>query len=131
MRKGIELLEETLGDGEPLQRQHVYRMRLRMWLHRGDPVRWQRAWGPINTAELSEDGTTLTTDLRVDRENLIAGLFQGMQGMCVGGTRKLRIAPHLAYGEHGVPGSVPAHALIVAEVTVLAELKSRRPRRND
>ena len=41
--------------------------------------------------------------------------------MHVGGTRTLRIAPHLAYGEQGVPGVIPANALLTVEVTVLWE----------
>ena len=50
-----------------------------------------------------------------------AGLFYGLQGMRVGGTRTLRIAPHLGYGEQGVPGVIPANALLTVEVTVLSE----------
>ena len=47
------------------------------------------------------------------------GLFYGVEGMQVGGTRRLEIAPHLAYGERGVPDSIPANALLVAEITIL------------
>jgi FKBP-type peptidyl-prolyl cis-trans isomerase len=42
-----------------------------------------------------------------------------VEGMRVGGTRRLEIAPHLAYGDRGVPGVVPAGALLTAEVTML------------
>jgi FKBP-type peptidyl-prolyl cis-trans isomerase len=34
--------------------------------------------------------------------------------------RRLEIAPHLAYGERGVPAVIPPNALLVAEVTVLS-----------
>ena len=61
------------------------------------------------------------TDVRVDRVCLVAGLFYGMQGMRVGGTRTLRVAPHLAYREQSVPGVIPPNALLTIEVTVLAE----------
>jgi FKBP-type peptidyl-prolyl cis-trans isomerase len=63
----------------------------------------------------------MITDVRVDRVSLVAGLFYGIQGMRVGGTRTLRIAPHLAYGEEGVPGVVPANALLTVEMAVLSE----------
>jgi FKBP-type peptidyl-prolyl cis-trans isomerase len=33
--------------------------------------------------------------------------------------RRLEIAPHLAYGDRGVPGTIPAGALITAEITIL------------
>jgi FKBP-type peptidyl-prolyl cis-trans isomerase len=49
----------------------------------------------------------------------VNGLFYGVEGMQVGGTRRLEIAPHLAYAERGVPGSIPANALLVAEITIL------------
>jgi len=46
-------------------------------------------------------------------------LFYGVEGMRVGGTRRLEIAPHLAYGERGVPGSVPPNAMLIVEITIL------------
>lgn len=121
LRPGVDLLAEVAGDGDPVRRQHVYRIRLRMWLNRGDPVRWTRAWGRVGEARLEDDGATLYTTVRVDRENLFNGLFYGLDGMRVGGLRKLRIAPHLAYGTRGVPGIVPADALLVAEILIIAE----------
>ena len=42
--------------------------------------------------------------------------------MRIGGVRKLRIAPHLAYGEEGVEDLIPANALLVVEVSVLKEI---------
>jgi FKBP-type peptidyl-prolyl cis-trans isomerase len=62
----------------------------------------------------------LITEVRVDRRSLISGLFYGIDGMCVGGTRRLEIAPHLAYGDRGVPGIVPEHAVLIAEITIIA-----------
>ncbi len=94
-----------------------------MWLHRGEPIRWEQPWGMIDRASLEDDGATLIADLRIDRENLFAGLFQGIDGMHVGGRRKLKISPHLAYGETGIPGSIPAQALIIVEIEFIAERK--------
>ena len=122
-RPGIEILFDQAGDGAAVERQHVYRLRLKMWLNKGDPITWERPWGMIDRASLEDDGTTLVTDLRIDRENLIAGLFQGIDGMRIGGRRKLKISPHLAYGESGVPGRIPAQAVIIAEIEFLAERK--------
>ena len=119
LRSGLTLLVDIAGTGEPVRRQHVYGVRLRMWLHKGDAVRWQIAAGPVGIARLEDDGTTLVTQLRIDRRSLVAGLFYGVDGMRVGGMRRLEIAPHLAYGDRGVPGIIPAGALIVAEITIL------------
>jgi uncharacterized protein len=122
LRSGLTLLADIPGSGDPVRRQRNYRVRLRLWLHRGDPVRWQTAWGPVGAARLEDHGETLVTEVRIDRRSLIAGLFYGIEGMRIGGTRRLEIAPHLAYGDRGVPDVIPAGALLTAEVTVLEAL---------
>jgi uncharacterized protein len=119
LRSGLTLLVDIPGTGEPVRRQHNYRIRLRLWLNRGEAVRWQAAWGPVGAARLEDNGETLLTEVRIDRRSLISGLFYGVEGMRVGGTRRLEIAPHLAYGDRGVPGTVPAGAVLTAEITVL------------
>ena len=96
LRSGLTLLIDLEGDGEVIRRQHVYRMRLRMWLSRGEPVRWHMASGPVGIARLEDNGETLVTELRIDRHSLANGLFYGVEGMRVGGTRRLQISPHLA-----------------------------------
>ncbi len=118
---GIKLISDTPGEGVEIERQHVYQVRLKMWLNQGEPVRWERPWGMIDRARLEDDGATLITDLRVDRENLFAGLFKGIEGMRIGGRRKLKISPHLAYGEVGIPGRIPPGAVIIAEIEFIAE----------
>jgi hypothetical protein len=120
LRSGLTLLTDVPGSGEPVRRLHNYRIRLRLRLNRGEAVRWQTAWGPVGTATLEDDGETLLTEVRFDRRSLINGLFYGIDGMRIGGTRRLEIAPHLGYGEQGVPGIIPGNAVLIAEVTILA-----------
>jgi len=119
IKPGVELLSETLGDGPVVVKHEHYQVRLRMWLSRGEPVRWPKH--SFEGWRVDEDGAALTTHVHTHRVRLIAGLFYGMQGMHVGGIRTLRIAPHLAYGEQGVPGVIPPNALLTVEVTVLSE----------
>jgi hypothetical protein len=125
LRSGLTLLTDIPGGGEPVRRQHSYLVRLRLWLSRGEAVRWQQAWGRVGASRLEDNGSTLVAELRIDRRSLISGLFYGVDGMRVGGTRRLEIAPHLAYGEHGVPGVIPANALLNAEVTILEAVASK------
>ena len=61
----------------------------------------------MGVARLDDDGETLITEVRIDRRSLVNGLFYGVEGMRVGGMRRLEIAPHLAYGDRGVPGVIP------------------------
>ena len=91
-----------------------------MWLNKGDPIRWREPWGSIEHAALEDEGLTLVTDVRLDRVFLFNGLFYGVEGMCVGGTRRLKISPHLGYGAKGLPGVVPPNSVLIAEITILA-----------
>jgi|SRR5882672_11741208 len=125
MRPGIKILEDVPGPGEVVERHRYYRIRLRLWLSKGERVRWEPPLGVKDGAVLEDEGRTLVTDVRLDRGDLINGLFYGIEGMRVGGTRRLKISPHLAYREQGVPGVIPANAVLVAEVIVVSEKESR------
>jgi hypothetical protein len=127
-RSGIEVLADKPGIGAAITRQRIYQLRLKLWLNQGEAIVWDQPWGLIDRARLEDDGTTLLTDLRIDRENLFAGLFQGIAGMCIGGRRKLKISPHLAYGKRGIPGKIPAQAVIIAEIEFIAERNMRYER---
>jgi len=50
---------------------------------------------------------------------VIPGWEQGVLGMQVGEKRKLTIAPELAYGEMGIPGVIPAQAILIFTVELL------------
>ncbi len=52
-------------------------------------------------------------DFRLGVGQVIAGWDQGIQGMRVGGRRKLTIPAHLAYGDRGAGGAIaPGETLI-------------------
>jgi peptidylprolyl isomerase len=52
-------------------------------------------------------------DFRLGVGQVISGWDQGVQGMKVGGRRKLVIPPHLAYGDRGAGGAIkPGETLI-------------------
>jgi FKBP-type peptidyl-prolyl cis-trans isomerase len=54
--------------------------------------------------------------ITLGRRQAIAGIEQALLGMKQGGYRKVRISPHLAYGEKGLPGLIPARAVLIAEL---------------
>lgn len=68
-----------------------------------------------------EDGTVFDSNdgALFNLGNTIRGFRDGIAGMREGGERQLTIPPNLAYGEEGIPGTIPGCATLTFDVELL------------
>jgi FKBP-type peptidyl-prolyl cis-trans isomerase len=104
---GIKVVAETLGSGATAER--------------GDEVAFDCA-GALRNGSVVQDRTREET--RLGARRLIPGIEKSLLGMRVGGHRKVRISPHLAYGERGVPGKVPPDAVLDYDLWLVSVKKA-------
>lgn len=125
LKKGVKLLEETEGEGKAVLRQKYYVLAIRISLNKGEIIRTpDRCLSRQidNNLRVQDDGF-FEHRVRIDRENLIPGIFYAAEDMRVGGYRKVAIGPHLAYRDVGVPGVIPPNAKLIVELKVIREAK--------
>src|ERR1700683_306270 len=96
---GIEITDLTVGTGDEARKESCVAVNVKMFLRRGDEI-----------SEPPDSGPRTVIDL--GRRECIAGLRYGIPGMRVGGLRQILIPPRLAYGEAGIPGRIPANAML-------------------
>src|SRR5574341_1235427 len=128
---GLKLLEEREGEGRPAQKGDRAIFNMRLFLNKGDEV-------PLNETQAKhlpkemvrvEDGVTFVDrTIVLGRRQAIAGVEHALMGMKVGGYRKVRISPHLAYRDKGIPDLIPPEAVLVVElwVRVIADADEAR-----
>jgi FKBP-type peptidyl-prolyl cis-trans isomerase len=127
LRSGIKLLDERTGAGEPAEKGDRVIYNLKVFLNKGDEV-------PLNQrqAEFLPAGMMRSVDgyRFVDHETVvgsreaIAGVEYSLMGMREDGYRKVRVSPHLAYGNKGMPDLIPPDAVLIIELW-LREIRRR------
>lgn len=116
---GLKLLEEWEGAGMPARKGNRVVYNARIFLNQGDEV-------PLNDIQALQlpkaivrvvDGVTLIDHTVVlGRRQAIAGVEHALLGMKVGGYRKVRVSPHLAYRDEGLPTAIPPDAVVIVEL---------------
>jgi peptidylprolyl isomerase len=99
LRSGIRLLDEEPGVGRQAQKGNIVLFEFRATLSGGDTVH-----EPVRLEH------------RIGSRRIIAGVEYALEGMREGGRRRVRVSPHLGYGERGVPDRVPANAVLICEI---------------
>ena len=117
--RGITLLAEVEGQGPSAASGDRVIFNMKLWLNRGDEV-------PLNSIQAPHlpefmirivDGEKLVDHTAsLGRREAFAGVERTLVGMTAGGYRKVRVSPHLAYGEKGLPGLIPENAVLTIEI---------------
>ena len=122
LKKGIKLLEETIGEGSEVLRLHYYILAIRITLNKGEVVTSpDKCLGYSGYDRKICDDGFFEHCVRIHRENHVSGIYYSIQGMKVGGYRKVSISPHMAYRENGISGVIPPNAKLTVEIKVLSE----------
>lgn len=103
IKPGITLVSETVGSGQLVKKGDTVTVRLNGWLNHGDCVQENDV-----------------VDIVVGRRGVIPGIEYSLEDMKPGGSRRVRISPHLGYKEAGVQDRIPANAVLIYEIEVLA-----------
>jgi FKBP-type peptidyl-prolyl cis-trans isomerase FkpA len=103
---GLLIEEIKIGDGETATSGQFVSVHYTGWLTNGTKF------------DSSKDRDE-PFEFPLGQRNVIAGWDEGVQGMQVGGIRKLTIPPQLAYGARGAGGVIPPNATLVFEVELL------------
>jgi hypothetical protein len=124
---GLTLLEEREGDGRVVQIDDRVVYNVRLYLNKGDEVllnEKQVEYVPKEKIRIQDGVTLIDRTVTLGRREVMAGIEHALIGMKVGGYRKVRISPHLAYRDKGLPELIPPHAVLVAEIWLRAVLEA-------
>jgi hypothetical protein len=116
---GLKLLDERKGAGLAAQQGDRVVYNSRLFLNKGDEVPLNAKLAECLPKEMFrvEGGVTcIDHNIILGRRRVIAGVEHALTGMKVGGYRKVRVSPHLAYRDNGIPDLIPPDAVLICEV---------------
>ena len=96
------MLEEIEGVGQAAQKGDTVEVKLNGWLNKGRQIQ-------------TDCIGTVTLGSRI----AIPGIEYAIVGMKIGGRRRIKISPHLGYGENGVKSLIPSNAVLVYEIELI------------
>ena len=103
---GLVYEDTVVGEGAEAKAGHQVSVHYTGWLTNGSK---------FDSSKDRNDPFEFSLGMR----QVIGGWDEGVQGMKIGGTRKLTIPPHLGYGARGAGGVIPPNATLVFEVELL------------
>jgi FKBP-type peptidyl-prolyl cis-trans isomerase (trigger factor) len=115
---GLKLLEEREGVGTPANKGDRVLFNIRLFLNKGDEARLNETQAthlPREMIRVVDGATLIDHTIVLGRREAVAGVEHALMGMKVGGYRKVRVSPHLAYRDKGIPDLIPPNAVLICE----------------
>jgi FKBP-type peptidyl-prolyl cis-trans isomerase len=116
---GLDLLEEREGAGTPANKGDRVLFNMRLFLNKGDEIRLNETQAthlPKEMIRVADGVTLIDRTIVLGRREAVPGVEHALLGMKVGRYRKVRISPHLAYRDKGIPGLIPPNAVLICEI---------------
>lgn len=116
---GLKLLEEREGEGPQAQKGDRVVYNSRIFLNQGEEVLLndiQAKQLPKEMIRVADGATFIDHMIVLGQRRAIAGIEHALIGMKTGGYRKVRISPHLAYRDKGIPDLIPPDAVLAVEL---------------
>jgi len=108
---GLQYEDTTVGNGEVANAGRSVQVHYTGWLY-NDGVQGAKFDSSKDRGQPFE--------FSLGAGQVIKGWDEGVQGMAVGGTRRLVIPAALGYGARGAGGAIPPNATLLFEVDLLA-----------
>lgn len=113
---GLKVIEDQAGTGPAAETGDTIVYNCRIFLNRGDevPINGNLAERGIPEDRIRQEQDQLLIDhiSVLGKRQVIAGIEKALFGMRAGGFRRIRVSPHLAYRDRGLPGLVPPDAVL-------------------
>lgn len=103
----------------PAEKGDRVRFNMKLFLNRGDEVllnETQAKHLPKEMIQVVDGATLIDRTIALGRREAMAGVEHGLMGMKIGGYRKVRVSPHLAYRDKGIPDLIPPDAVLIVEL---------------
>ena len=108
---GLQYEELTVGEGEEAVAGHYVSVHYTGWLQNEDGSAGEKFDSSVDRNEPFE--------FPLGAGHVIQGWDQGVQGMRIGGKRRLIIPSDLGYGPRGAGGVIPPNATLIFDVELL------------
>jgi len=92
---------------------------MRIFLNKGDEIplnQTQANYLPKEMIWVVDGITFVDLSIVLGRREAMAGVEHALMGMKAGGYRKVRVSPHLAYRDKGIPDLAPPDSVLICQI---------------